>query len=103
MHYRTLLLHGLSCELPLEKNKFAKNKKYINLFENDANLLGKTNHRPISNLLISKIEQLFELENCIITPHVAWASKQAREKLMDMTVENILCFLEGRPFNNLAK
>lgn len=46
---------------------------------------------------------LFELENCIITPHVAWASKQAREKLMDMTVENILCFLEGRPFNNLAK
>ena len=46
---------------------------------------------------------LFELENCIITPHVAWASKQAREKLMDMTVENILCFLEKRPFNNLAK
>jgi len=46
---------------------------------------------------------LFELENCIITPHVAWASKQAREKLMNMTVENILCFLEGRPFNNLAK
>lgn len=46
---------------------------------------------------------LFELDNCIITPHVAWASKQAREKLMDMTAENILCFLEGRPFNNLAK
>jgi glycerate dehydrogenase len=46
---------------------------------------------------------LFELENCIITPHVAWASKQAREKLMDMTVANILCFLEGRPLNNLAK
>ncbi len=46
---------------------------------------------------------LFELDNCIITPHVAWASKQAREKLMDMTVENILCYLEGRAFNNLAK
>ena len=46
---------------------------------------------------------LFELENCIITPHVAWASKQAREKLMDMTVENILCFLDGRLSNNLAK
>jgi glycerate dehydrogenase len=45
---------------------------------------------------------LFELDNCIITPHVAWASKQAREKLMDMTIKNILCFLEGRPFNNLA-
>lgn len=46
---------------------------------------------------------LFELENCIITPHVAWASKQAREKLMEITQENILCFLEGRPLNNLAK
>jgi glycerate dehydrogenase len=46
---------------------------------------------------------LFELENCIITPHVAWASKQAREKLMEITEENILCFLEGRPLNNLAK
>lgn len=46
---------------------------------------------------------LFELENCIITPHVAWASKQAREKLMDMTVKNILCFLDGRLSNNLAK
>lgn len=46
---------------------------------------------------------LFELENCIVTPHVAWASKQAREKLMDITTENILYFLEGRPLNNLAK
>jgi glycerate dehydrogenase len=46
---------------------------------------------------------LFELENCVITPHVAWASKQAREKLMEITEENILCFMEGRPLNNLAK
>ena len=46
---------------------------------------------------------LFDLENCVITPHVAWASKQAREKLMEITVENILCFMEGRPLNNLAK
>ncbi len=40
---------------------------------------------------------LFDLENCVITPHVAWASKQAREKLMEITEENILCFMEGRP------
>ena len=46
---------------------------------------------------------LFELENCVITPHVAWASKQAREKLMEITEENILSFMEGRPLNNLAK
>ena len=46
---------------------------------------------------------LFDLENCVITPHVAWASKQAREKLMAITEENILSFMEGRPLNNLAK
>ena len=46
---------------------------------------------------------LFELENCVITPHVAWGSKQAREKLMEITEENILSFMEGRPLNNLAK
>ena len=46
---------------------------------------------------------LFELENCVVTPHVAWASKQAREKLMEITEENILSFMEGRPLNNLAK
>ena len=46
---------------------------------------------------------LFELENCVITRHVAWASKQAREKLMEITEENILSFMEGRPLNNLAK
>jgi glycerate dehydrogenase len=46
---------------------------------------------------------LFDLENCVITPHVAWASKQAREKLMEITEENILSFMEGRPLNNLAK
>jgi glycerate dehydrogenase len=45
---------------------------------------------------------LYELENCLITPHIAWASKQSREKLMDMTVENIVGYLEGKPLNNLA-
>jgi glycerate dehydrogenase len=45
---------------------------------------------------------LFELDNCIITPHIAWASKQAREKLMDMTVDNIVGYIEGKPLNNLA-
>ena len=45
---------------------------------------------------------LFDLDNCIITPHIAWASKQAREKLMDMTVDNIVGYIEGKPLNNLA-
>jgi glycerate dehydrogenase len=46
---------------------------------------------------------LFVLDNCLITPHIAWASKQARERLMDITAENIHKFIEGKPINNLAE
>jgi glycerate dehydrogenase len=46
---------------------------------------------------------LFDLDNCIITPHIAWASKQARQILMDMTVENIAGYVAGKPMHNLAE
>ncbi len=32
---------------------------------------------------------LFELENCLITPHLAWASKASRQRLLNATVENV--------------
>ena len=37
--------------------------------------------------------------NCIITPHVAWATVEARGRLMDIAHANIRAFLEGRPVN----
>ncbi len=37
--------------------------------------------------------------NCFITPHVAWASVEARQRLLDITVENIRAFLAGAPVN----
>ena len=42
---------------------------------------------------------LFEVENCLITPHQAWATKEARERLMDISVENVKAFLKGEPQN----
>ena len=42
---------------------------------------------------------LLTLENCIITPHVAWAAKEARERLMDIAVGNLKGFLEGNAVN----
>src|SRR5690606_30343370 len=38
---------------------------------------------------------LFGLPNCLVTPHVAWASSAARERLLGITVENIRAFLAG--------
>jgi glycerate dehydrogenase len=40
---------------------------------------------------------LFLARNCLITPHIAWATFEARKRLMDKTVENVQAFLEGKP------
>ncbi|MEL7123724.1 MAG: D-2-hydroxyacid dehydrogenase [Bacteroidota bacterium] len=36
---------------------------------------------------------LMQLDNCVITPHMAWASKASRQRLLEITVENIKTFL----------
>lgn len=45
---------------------------------------------------------LFTAKNCIITPHIAWATQEARRRLMAMAVENLRAFVEGRPVNVVA-
>ncbi|MCX7710768.1 MAG: D-2-hydroxyacid dehydrogenase [Clostridia bacterium] len=42
---------------------------------------------------------LFNTKNCIITPHVAWATKEARIRLMDIAANNLKAFIEGKPVN----
>lgn len=42
---------------------------------------------------------LFTAKNCIITPHIAWATKEARVRLMDIAVDNVEAFLSGKPVN----
>jgi len=37
-----------------------------------------------------------DLPNLIVTPHIAWASREARQRIIDQTVENILAWKEGR-------
>jgi glycerate dehydrogenase len=38
---------------------------------------------------------LFTARNCLITPHIAWATRSARQRLMDITVENLRSFKNG--------
>jgi glycerate dehydrogenase len=42
---------------------------------------------------------LLTANNCIITPHLAWATRAARERLMKVAVENVRAFLKGKPEN----
>jgi glycerate dehydrogenase len=46
---------------------------------------------------------LLSARNCYITPHIAWATKDARIRLMEITIENIKAFLDGQPVNVVNK
>lgn len=42
---------------------------------------------------------LFAAKNCLITPHIAWASRSARGRLLKTATENLRAFLSGKPQN----
>ena len=42
---------------------------------------------------------LLTAKNCIITPHISWAAQAARQRIMDITVDNIKAFIDGHPVN----
>ena len=44
---------------------------------------------------------LLKAKNCIITPHIAWGSKESRQRIMDCTVKNVQAFLAGKPVNTV--
>jgi len=46
---------------------------------------------------------LFRAKNCLITPHISWATKEARARLMDIAVDNLKAFLEGNPVHVVNK
>jgi glycerate dehydrogenase len=53
----------------------------------------------VSSEPIGENNPLLKAKNCIITPHIAWAPKESRERLMRIAVENVSSFLDGSPRN----
>lgn len=47
---------------------------------------------PASNPLLTA-------KNCLVTPHISWATKEARSRLMGLAVDNVRAFLAGKPQN----
>ncbi|KOF58200.1 glycerate dehydrogenase [Clostridium sp. DMHC 10] len=57
----------------------------------------------VSTEPINKDNPLRHAKNCIITPHIAWAAKEARQRLMDIAEDNFKKYIEGNPINVVNK
>lgn len=49
----------------------------------------------------SEHNPLFDIENCNVTPHIAWAPHESRKRLLDTAVENVRMYLNGEPMNQV--
>lgn len=56
----------------------------------------------VSSEPIRSDNPLLSAKNCIITPHISWAPKESRQRLMDIAVENLRMFTLGSPQNEVA-
>ncbi|MCH7964450.1 MAG: D-2-hydroxyacid dehydrogenase [Bacteroidetes bacterium] len=111
---------SLHCPLT-SANKHFVNSDQINLMKRSAFLINTSrglliNEEDLSNALnteriagagldvLSKeppdeTNPLLSAKNCIITPHIAWATKSARQRLMNIAVRNLISYLNGKPVN----
>lgn len=46
---------------------------------------------------------LLTAPNTIITPHISWAAREARQRIMDVTIQNIKAFIDNKPINIVNK
>ncbi|MBU4540147.1 MAG: D-2-hydroxyacid dehydrogenase [Acetobacterium sp.] len=53
----------------------------------------------VSSEPIRLTNPLLEAKNIIITPHISWAPRESRQRLMDIAVDNLACFLTGEKRN----
>lgn len=70
----------------------------------DALIAGKVSAAAVDVVSTEPIKAdnpLLTAPNIIITPHIAWASKQSRQRLMDIAVNNLKAYLEGKVCNQV--
>ena len=57
----------------------------------------------VSTEPIREDNPLLTVSNCIITPHISWAPRESRQRLMDIAVNNLESFINGKPINVVNK
>ncbi len=67
----------------------------------DSGKVGGAALDVVSSEPIKPDNPLLAAKNCIITPHIAWAPKESRQRLMDIAVDNLASFLAGKPKNTV--
>lgn len=112
----------LSLHAPLtEETKNIINKESLSLMKKTAYLIntargGFVNEKDLAQALrdgtiagyaadvintepMNKDCPLLNCPNCILTPHLAWAPKETRQRLLDIALENYKAWLDGKPIN----
>ncbi|NWL88203.1 MULTISPECIES: D-2-hydroxyacid dehydrogenase [unclassified Paenibacillus] len=111
---------SLHCPLTAE-TEFMINKTHLGLMKpnaflinvargklvNEIDLAHALNERRIAGAALDVLSTeppasenpLLHAPNCIITPHIAWATREARGRLLDIAVDNVRSFLDGKPQN----
>jgi len=109
---------SLHCPLTKENDSFV-DKALLSRMKSTASLINTSrgqliNEKDLAEALQEKIlaaaaldvlrqepppadHPLIGLSNCIITPHIAWITREARKRLMQTTFENVKAFIEGKP------
>lgn len=111
---------SLHCPLTEQNKKFI-NKETISLMKPSAFLINTARgalideealkealtSRKIAGAALDVLDKeppkdgncLIGLENCVITPHIAWASLDARRRLSAITLKNVASYIDGKPIN----
>ena len=113
---------SLHCPLTADNRAFV-NKQFLQSMKRSAFLINTSrgpliheqdladalNNQQIAGAALDVLSQeppvsgnpLLHAKNCIITPHNAWMSREARKRVIDTTKENIISFLQGKPVNRV--
>lgn len=78
---------------------------------NEADLAAALNQGLIAGAAVDVLSKepaqadnpLLSAKNCLITPHIAWASVEARGRILATTVDNVKAFLDGQPQNRVDR